>query len=558
MARQITLHHPSGRLGVKTNPFGKDVANAGLFRALIGHEGFERVHLTAAIPVRARDLAADAPPAPGMTLTTGAIGDPAPLRETGTLLRGQPHLTEFAWTRRRHGDDAAWSLVGLIHTLGPPASRMQMVETLMAPVQPWDAMVCTSPAVAEVMGAMFDGWTEHLHARFGGDLRPRPRLPVIPLGVDAPALAAARHRGEARARLRARLGVPDDGVLIVWVGRLSFFEKAFPQPMFRAVAEAAGQVGDTPVHFAMAGWFPGGDEDRRRYEQAARAYAPGVPLSLLDGNDRELTADLWSAADIFLSLVDNIQETFGITPVEAMAAGLPVVVSDWDGYRSTVRDGIDGMLAPTLGGPAGPLGEIVAERHGLELESYQAYVGGVAQHTAVDVAGAARALAALIADEGLRRRMGAAGQANVRERFDWPVIARSYAELVDELAERRTAGASPSAPRLNPARGDPFADFASFATEVISPGTLLRLRESGAGRDLERISQVELDRAFPHLRGSEAETRALLSRLSDGATQTAHALLADVPDSRRPALMMTLAWLCKLGVLDWRAPGAPA
>ena len=48
--------------------------------------------------------------------------------------------------------------------------------------------------------------------------------------------------------------------------------------------------------------------------------------------------ELWAAADVFLSLVDNIQETFGITPLEAMAAGLPVVASDWDGYRYTMRD----------------------------------------------------------------------------------------------------------------------------------------------------------------------------------------------------------------------------
>ena len=41
-----------------------------------------------------------------------------------------------------------------------------------------------------------------------------------------------------------------------------------------------------------------------------------------------------------MSLADNIQETFGLTPVEAMAAGLPCVMSDWDGYRDTVRDGV--------------------------------------------------------------------------------------------------------------------------------------------------------------------------------------------------------------------------
>ena len=37
--------------------------------------------------------------------------------------------------------------------------------------------------------------------------------------------------------------------------------------------------------------------------------------------------------DIFVSLSDNIQETFGLTPLEGMASGLPVVATDWNGYR---------------------------------------------------------------------------------------------------------------------------------------------------------------------------------------------------------------------------------
>jgi glycosyltransferase involved in cell wall biosynthesis len=34
--------------------------------------------------------------------------------------------------------------------------------------------------------------------------------------------------------------------------------------------------------------------------------------------------------------VETLQESFGITPLEAMASGLPAVVSDWSGYRDTV------------------------------------------------------------------------------------------------------------------------------------------------------------------------------------------------------------------------------
>ena len=53
------------------------------------------------------------------------------------------------------------------------------------------------------------------------------------------------------------------------------------------------------------------------------------------------------ACDLVLSLVDNIQETFGLSIAEAMAAGRPVVASDWDGYRDLIRNGIDGYLFPS-------------------------------------------------------------------------------------------------------------------------------------------------------------------------------------------------------------------
>lgn len=74
-------------------------------------------------------------------------------------------------------------------------------------------------------------------------------------------------------------------------------------------------------------------------------------MIVLDGNDPALLAQSCAAADLFLSLVDNFQETFDLAAVEAMVAGLPVVVSDWDGYRYTMRDGVNGVLVPTLGSP---------------------------------------------------------------------------------------------------------------------------------------------------------------------------------------------------------------
>src|SRR3546814_3034291 len=95
-------------------------------------------------------------------------------------------------------------------------------------------------------------------------------------------------------------------------------------------------------------------------------------MRISDWSSDVCSSDLssWAAADVFVSLSDNIQESFGITPVEAMAAGLPCIVSDWDGYRDTVVDGETGILVPTWVPPAGAGAGIArSEEHTSELQS---------------------------------------------------------------------------------------------------------------------------------------------------------------------------------------------
>lgn len=540
-------------MGLKANPFGKDVANLQLYRALAAFGGFSRVDLLSNLPVSDADVAEDLFPggdapckvAGGSVLSTEAAS------EGGVLFRGQPELDALAWIRRKATGDRGFSLVGLIHTLAPPAMRQMIASALTSPVQPWDAVICTSPAVRDTLSRMFDNWGDFLGERFGGETRPRPQLPVIPLGVNAQLIRDKADRPDARARVRSDLGIEGNEVLVVWVGRLSFFEKAFPQPMFRAVEEA-GRLTGRRMHFALAGWFPGGDADRARYEQAAAAYAPSVQVDFQDGNDPEVVADLWAAGDIFLSLVDNIQETFGITPLEAMAAGLPVVASDWDGYRFTVRHGIEGFLIPTLGGPPGALGEALAARHAIGLDSYQTFVGAVAQHTAVHVGRAAEAIAELTRNSDLRRRMGAAGRSRVREAFDWPVVVRQLNGLFEELATLRAATPGGlESHRLHPLRGDPFADFSSFATHDLGLERRIRLRPGAGPQDLVRAAKVDLDGAFRIWRAPPEDADRLVALLSEAGEASVRDLLLAFPMERRRAVQMSLVWMAKIGAIDW-------
>ena len=551
MSDQLAIYAPALALNLPKEAFGKDVANQGLYRALAEHGDFQQLHWLTAQPASTQQLQGAFLPRGGTaTLRSTDLLDLYAPCLSGALLRGQPYLADLAWMRGAFRRPTAYSLLGLIHTLAPPAVRELIGACTVAPVQPWDALVCTSPSVQQALTAMFDQWEQHLRERLGARQCPRPQLPIIPLGVDQDQLQAARADGSARRSLRQQLGLAPDDLLVLWVGRLSYFEKAFPQPMFQAL-ERAQQRLPQRLHFVMAGWFPGGHADHQLYRQAAARYCPRVPLHCLDGRDPATVSQCWAAADVFLSLVDNPQETFGLSPVEAMASGLPVVASDWDGYSFTIRHGQDGFLIPTLGGPVGGIGDELAARHCLGLISYQDYVGSVAQHTAVDVEAAADALVCLGADPQRRHAMGDSGQCNVRERFAWPVVVSQYRQLLGQLAERRQAAGDSERIPWHPLRGNPFVDFAGFATTQLGLETPLTLAVSFDAA-LEHLQQLTpLDRSYEGCHAPPAELASLLSALAQRGQATARQLLQPCDPARHQPLLLGLGWLAKLGLLRW-------
>ena len=111
--------------------------------------------------------------------------------------------------------------------------------------------------------------------------------------------------------------------------------------MYSALQAAAKLTGKR-ILLLECGWHAN-DYIREAFGQAANYVCPDVQVKTMDGRDVKTKMRCWASADIFCSLSDNIQETYGIAPVEAMAAALPAVISDWDGYKDTVRDGKDGF-----------------------------------------------------------------------------------------------------------------------------------------------------------------------------------------------------------------------
>jgi glycosyltransferase involved in cell wall biosynthesis len=564
---ELTIYLPDGQVQPPSNPYGRFIANAGVYRALARYGGYRRLHVQCRKAAESERLAAElllpAADGAGPDPTCGSpLSTASPIR-SGVLLSGQPYLSEPAWVRRHAGRDRDYSIVGTIFAFSSPAHREHMLHSLLAPLHEWDALICSSPTLQTTVVATLDTWEDYLAERLTGPVEqaprlrlPRPRLPVIPFGVDVERIAAQAADAGARARIRRAHGVAAEDVVVYSLGRLSCYDKAFPQAMFK-VAEAARTAADVPVHLLMTGWFPAGEADRARYSAAAERYAPDVHVAFLDGNDPDVVAGCWAAADVFLLLSDTIIETFGQALTEAMAAGLPLVVSDWDGYRSIVRDGVDGFLAPTLGAPPGALGQDLALLEALGVVDYPRWSGATAQHTAVHVGSAAAALRRLLASPDLRAAMGAAGRRRARDEFAWPVVVRRYQELFSELAERRSV-AAPDAGRgrhlMSPLRNDPFVDFGGLPGAVLHDDLVVRLAE-GAGT-LGPDPALALDGLFSALRPTADETAQALAALCAEGSLTVARLVAPFPPGRRPFVRMALVWLAKAGVLDWLPDGA--
>lgn len=374
-----------------------------------------------------------------------------------------------------------------------------------------------------------------------------PQLPVIPLGIHTQDFA---YTDEQKAAARQALGVTADTLVVLFMGRLSFHAKAHPLAMYQAL-EAAAKATGKQVVLVECGWHANAFIEKA-YADAAQLACPSVKVITLDGRKAEDRQTAWAGADVFCSLSDNIQETFGIVPIEAMAAGLPVVVADWDGYKDTVRDGIDGFRIPTLMPGAG-LGGDLALRHALEIDTYDMYCGHACSLVAVDVEATTQAFTRLFESPELRKQMGEAGRQRAREVYDWAAIIPQYEALWAKLNEMRQAQAKDLKPLPHPwpARMDPFHAFAAYPTQTLTEQTVLGLVdgdvETAITRTLAYRQLAMVDFAKVVL-PSEAEIRQVLQAAAAGP-KAAVVLIADIPAERQAFVFRSLAWLVKLGVL---------
>ena len=487
-------------------------------------------------------------------------------RMVGTVYLPGPQVADMAWVRRRDPSARAsdFSLVGITHTSCELGIQDGLADMLTAPVYEWDAQICPSQSVQTMVKRLLDDEASWLREHLGATRIERPQLPVIPLGIDSSRFQIGEtERVHLRSQWRQRWQVAHDEICVLYVGRLDFRTKANLFPTLDALELAAQRLkarSGPRLVLALSGWFAS-EWDEQVLRDAITEACPSVRVVIEDGRSGEARRAVWQAADIFTSLVDNVQETFGLTPIEAMAAGLPVVVSDYDGYRESVRQGIDGFRIPTLQPPAGT-GTDLIDLHSDQAIGYREYVGRASALIGIDISAAAHAFVSLAHDPSLRSVMGAAGSRRARENYEWQVLVPRIQQLFVELETiRREASerhSRTSVTPANPRRRDPFYSFSHYPSEAsgpscrIHPGPLLP-RDAGAQR---RAIERHLSRPVYQSLKAELDLDELeqilqaVTRCPDGIRLSD---LAGNVAERQATLVRCAGWLLKSGLVSIRS-----
>ena len=206
---------------------------------------------------------------------------------------------------------------------GFPASRVDIEEMLVASA---DRIIAECPQDRDDLVNLYDARLDDVD--------------VVPCGVETTEL------GPGSRHLRKEFGIGDDEYLVLQLGRL--VPRKGIDNVIRGIAALEREDGITAKLLVVGG--ESDDPDPASTPEIGRlqgiAEAEGVADRVIFTGRRPRTAlrDFYCAADVFVTT--PWYEPFGITPLEAMACGCPVIGASVGGIKHTVVDGVTGYLVP--------------------------------------------------------------------------------------------------------------------------------------------------------------------------------------------------------------------
>jgi glycosyltransferase involved in cell wall biosynthesis len=214
----------------------------------------------------------------------------------------------------------------------------------------------------------------------------RDHLPVLYMGIDHVVFHPAR-RMSVRKEARKELRLAGDRFAVLLVGN-DWRNKGLP-----VLLDALTELGDLPVDLLVAGRE---DHSSSRPLIVDRGLEDRVHL-LPPRTDVEF---YYAAADAYAG--PSLEDTFALPPAEAMACGLPVIVSSANGTCEIITDGVDGLILvdPT------------------------------------DASTLSRMIRRLFEDREFRERLGE-NAAKTAQQYTWERNGRDLAAIFEEILQRK-------------------------------------------------------------------------------------------------------------------------
>ncbi len=221
------------------------------------------------------------------------------------------------------------------------------------------------------------------------------RIIIVPSAVDTQTFKPVQQR-----QARETLGLPLEEQIFLYVGRI--LPRKGIDNIILALAKITASRTRPPRLLIVGGdteeISPDNHEEVKRLYDLAATVGVAELLTFVGRRRQSVLKEYYSAADVCVST--PWYEPFGLVPLEAMACGTPMIVSEVGGMKFTVQDGKTGFHVPPK-----------------------------------DPAALARRIELVLDNPALRDELGRRARERVEQYFTWPQVARRTATVYAELLE---------------------------------------------------------------------------------------------------------------------------